>query len=58
MKKTKHGEKSMTTDEAITILRGTAEENLFYGKPSATQKRLSQAMLIGEKALKREQWIP
>ena len=49
----------MTTDEAITILRTTAEENIFNGKPkSDAQKRLYEAMLMGEEALKREQWIP
>ena len=50
---------NMTTDEAITILRTTVEENLFNGKPATdTQKRLYEAMLMGEVALKGEQWIP
>ena len=46
----------MTTDEAITILRTTAEENIFNGKPkSDAQKRLYEAILMGEEALKGEQ---
>jgi hypothetical protein len=49
----------MTTDEAITILRTTVEENIFNGKPTSdVQKRLYEAMLMAIEALKREQWIP
>ena len=49
---------NMTTDEAITILRTTIEENLFNGEPTSdAQKRLYEAMLMGEEALKDSEWF-
>ena len=50
---------NMTTNEAITILRTTLEENIFNGKPTSdAQKRLYEAMLMGEEALKQQKTMP